>query len=42
MKKILIGDRIKELRLSKGLTQEELAEKADMSVTFLGEVERNV
>ncbi len=41
METILIGDRIRELRKSKGLTQEELAEKADMSVTFLGEVERN-
>lgn len=39
--KMFIGDRIKEIRKSKGLTQEQLAEKADMSVTFLGEIERN-
>ena len=41
MNKVLIGNRIKEARKNKGLTQEQLAEKADMSVTFLGEVERN-
>ena len=41
MTKILIGDRIREARKRKGLTQEQLAEKADISVTFLGEIERN-
>jgi len=41
MDKFLIGDRIREVRKSKGLTQEQLAEKADLSVTFLGEIERN-
>lgn len=41
MDKMLIGDRIREVRKSKGLTQEQLAEKADMSVNFLGEIERN-
>ena len=41
MDKIFIGDRIREVRKSKGLTQEQLAEKADMSVNFLGEIERN-
>ena len=41
MDKMFIGDRIREVRISKGLTQEQLAEKADMSVNFLGEIERN-
>lgn len=41
MNKLSIGDRIREIRKSKGLTQEHLAEKANMSVTFLGEIERN-
>ena len=41
MDKMFIGDRIREVRKSKGLTQEQLAEKADMSVNFLGEIERN-
>ena len=41
MHNILIGDRIREARKCKGLTQEQLAEKANMSVTFLGEIERN-
>lgn len=41
MDKFSIGDRIREVRKSKGFTQEQLAEKADMSVTFLGEIERN-
>lgn len=40
-----IGDRIKELRTQLKLTQEALAEKADMDKTYLNEVEngkRNV
>lgn len=41
MTKILIGNRIREARKRKGLTQEQLAEIADISVTFLGEIERN-
>ena len=40
MDKIFIGDRIREVRKSKGLTQEQLAEKADISPVYLGEVER--
>lgn len=42
MNKILIGDRIREVRKSKRLTQEQLAEKADISVTYLSEIERNI
>jgi len=39
-KKKLIGKRIKELRKSKGLSQEELAEKADTSPNYLSRMER--
>ncbi len=35
----LIGSRIKELRLSRGMTQEQLAEKADISTNFLACIE---
>ena len=34
------GERIRQLRKSLGLTQEELAEKADMDYKYLGAVER--
>lgn len=36
------GQRVKELRKKCGLTQEELAEKTELSVTFIGLVERGV
>ncbi len=36
------GRRVKELRKKSGLTQEELAEKTELSVTFIGLVERGV
>lgn len=36
----LLGERIKQERLNKGLTQEVLAEKASISVSFLGQIER--
>lgn len=36
----LIGERLKKARLSKKLTQENLAEKMDVSVAFLSRVER--
>lgn len=35
----LIGTRIKELRLKRGMTQEALAEKADISANFLACIE---
>lgn len=35
----LIGLRIKELRLKRGMTQEQLAEKADISTNFLACIE---
>lgn len=34
------GERIKILRKAKGLTQEELGEKAELSYKFIGEIER--
>lgn len=38
--KKLIGKRIREARISAELTQEELAEKADVHYTFIGAAER--
>ena len=38
----VIGQRIKQARLAKSLTQEELAEKVDISVAFLSRVERGI
>ena len=35
-----IGDRIRSLRITKGLTQEKLAEKAGLHNTYIGQVER--
>ena len=36
----IIGSRIKKARIAKNLTQEDLAEKIDISVAFLSRVER--
>ena len=36
----LLGEKIKKERLNRGLTQEGLAEKANLSVSFLGQIER--
>lgn len=36
----VIGQRIKQARLAKNYTQEDLAEKIDISVAFLSRVER--
>lgn len=37
-----IGERIKELRIERGLTQEELADRAELSKGFISQVERNI
>lgn len=37
-----IGNRLKELRVLKGLTQEELADRAELSKGFISQVERNL
>ena len=36
----IIGERLKKARSSKGLTQEKLAEKLDVSIAFLSRIER--
>ncbi|MBI4653564.1 MAG: helix-turn-helix transcriptional regulator [Nitrospirae bacterium] len=35
-----LGERIRELRKSAGITQEELGEKAELNYKFIGELER--
>ncbi len=35
-----LGQRIRKLRRAEGLTQEELAEKVDISASFMGHIER--
>lgn len=37
-----IGNKIKELRIMKGLTQEELADRSELSKGFISQVERNL
>lgn len=37
-----IGERIKELRIERGLTQEELGDRAELSKGFISQVERNL
>lgn len=37
-----IGERIKELRIKNGLTQEELADRAELSKGFISQLERNL
>lgn len=42
MEKKALGKRIKEARLNKKYTQEVLAEKADIGLMYLGEIERGI
>lgn len=37
-----VGARVKEMRLARGMTQEELGELASLSYKFIGEVERGI
>ena len=37
-----IGNRIKEVRMQKGLTQEELANRAELTKGFISQVERDL
>jgi len=37
-----LGERVKEIRLSQGKTQEDVAERAGLSYKFIGEVERGI
>ncbi len=39
---MLIGSRLRELRILKGLTQEELADRAELSKGFISQVERDL
>lgn len=40
--KVTLGKRIREARLKKKMTREQLSEKADISLYYIGEVERGV
>lgn len=42
MDKFTMGDRIKEARRNQKLTQEQLAERLDISVEFIGQIERGL
>ncbi len=42
MDKVELGKKLREARNKAGLTQEALAEKADIGVMYLGEIERGV
>ena len=42
MDKLMIGDRIKAARKKLNLTQEALAEKVDVTLYYMGEIERGV
>lgn len=39
-KSSIFSDTLRELRVQKGLTQEKLAEKADVNVKYYGRIER--
>ena len=42
MDKLSMGDRIREVRRRLSMTQEQLAEKLDVTVTYISELERNL
>jgi len=42
MDKAELGKRVREARNKAGLTQESLAEKADIGIMYLGEIERGI
>ena len=42
MDKLTMGDRIKTARKKMGLTQEALAERVDITLFYMGEIERGV
>ena len=37
-----MGDRIKEIRKKQGLTQEQLAEKVDITLEYISQIERGL
>lgn len=42
MNKLTMGDRIKDARKKMGLTQEQLAERIDVSLTYISSIERGL
>ena len=42
MNKLTMGDRIKEIRKKREFTQEQLAEKLDISVEYVSQIERGL
>ena len=42
MDKLTMGDRIKDIRKKQGLTQEQLAEKLDISIEYVSQIERGM
>ena len=42
MDKMALGQRIREARLLRGLTQQTLARKADIGIMYLSEIERGI
>ena len=42
VRKLEIGEKIKRLRLKKGLTQEELGERTDLSKGYISQLERDL
>ena len=42
MKKAALGKRIRESRVKKGYTQQDLADRAEIGVVYLSEIERGV
>ena len=42
MDRLTMGDRIKEIRKKRGLTQEQLAEKVDITLEYISQIERGL
>ena len=42
MDKLTMGDRIREARKQQGLTQEQLAEKVDITLEYISQIERGL
>ena len=42
MEKLALGSRIRESRISRGYTQQELADRAEIGVVYISEIERGV
>ena len=42
MERVALGERIRESRIKKGYTQQNLAEQADVGVVYISEIERGI